>query len=154
MLDQIARHANIDLAITCKGDLHIDEHHSIEDTGIALGEALAKALGDKKGIERYGFLLPMDDCLAQVAIDFGGRSWIVWEAAFKREKIGEMPTEMFFHFFKSFSDAAKCNLNIKAEGENEHHKIESIFKGFARTIKMAVKRDVNNDSLPSTKGVL
>ena len=154
MLDQIARHGNIDLAITCNGDLHIDEHHSIEDTGIAFGEALAKALGDKKGIERYGFLLPMDDCLAQVAIDFGGRNWIVWEAAFKREKIGEMPTEMFFHFFKSFSDAAKCNLNIKAEGENEHHKIESIFKAFAKAIKMAVKRDINNNSLPSTKGVL
>ena len=154
MLDQIARHANIDLAITCNGDLHIDEHHSIEDTGIALGEALAKALGNKKGIERYGFLLPMDDCLAQVAIDFGGRNWIVWEAAYKREKIGEMPTEMFFHFFKSFSDAARCNLNIKAEGENEHHKIESIFKAFAKAIKMAVKRDISNNSLPSTKGVL
>jgi imidazoleglycerol-phosphate dehydratase / histidinol-phosphatase len=154
MLDQVARHGNIDLSITCNGDLHIDEHHSIEDTGIALGEAFAKALGDKKGIERYGFLLPMDDCLAQVAIDFGGRNWIVWEAVFKREKIGEMPTEMFFHFFKSFSDAAKCNLNIKAEGENEHHKIESIFKAFARAIKMAVKRDINNNSLPSTKGIL
>lgn len=154
MLDQIARHGNIDLAVSCKGDLHIDEHHSIEDTGIALGEAMAKALGDKRGIERYGFLLPMDDCLAQVAIDFGGRSWIVWKADFKREKIGEMPTEMFFHFFKSFSDAAKCNLNIKAEGDNEHHKIESIFKAFAKTIKMAVKRDINNDELPSTKGIL
>ena len=154
ILDQIARHGNIDLSITCNGDLHIDEHHSIEDTGIAFGEALAKALGDKKGIERYGFLLPMDDCLAQVAIDFGGRSWIVWEASFKREKVGEMPTEMFFHFFKSFSDAAKCNLNIKAEGENEHHKIESIFKAFAKAIKMAVKRDINNNSLPSTKGIL
>jgi imidazoleglycerol-phosphate dehydratase / histidinol-phosphatase len=154
MLDQVARHANIDLAITCNGDLHIDEHHSIEDTGIALGEAMAKALGDKKRIERYGFLLPMDDCLAQVAIDFGGRSWIVWDAVFKREKIGEMPTEMFFHFFKSFSDAARCNLNIKAEGENEHHKIESIFKAFAKAIRMAVKRDVNNNSLPSTKGIL
>jgi len=154
MLDQLARHGNIDLAVSCKGDLHIDEHHSIEDTGITLGEAIARALGDKRGIERYGFLLPMDDCLAQVAIDFGGRSWIVWEAEFKREKIGEMPTEMFFHFFKSFSDAAKCNLNIKAEGENEHHKIESIFKAFAKAIKMAVKRDVNNNSLPSTKGIL
>jgi len=154
MLDQLARHGNIDLAIDCKGDLHIDEHHSIEDTGIALGEAMAKALGDKRGIERYGFLLPMDDCLAQVALDFGGRSWIVWEAEFKREKIGEMPTEMFFHFFKSFSDAAKCNLNIKAEGENEHHKIESIFKAFAKAIKMAVKRDINNNALPSTKGIL
>ena len=154
MLDQLARHGNIDLSIECKGDLHIDEHHSIEDTGIALGEAIAKALGDKRGIERYGFLLPMDDCLAQVAIDFGGRNWIVWEAVFKREKIGEMPTEMFFHFFKSFSDASKCNLNIKAEGENEHHKIESIFKAFAKAIKMAAKRDINNNALPSTKGVL
>ncbi|MGB5007163.1 MAG: bifunctional histidinol-phosphatase/imidazoleglycerol-phosphate dehydratase, partial [Ferruginibacter sp.] len=149
------------LAITCIGDLHIDEHHSIEDTGIAFGEAMVKALGDKKGIERYGFsvpsgrqVLPMDDCLAQVAIDFGGRNWIVWETVFKREKIGAMPTEMFFHFFKSFSDAAKCNLNIKAEGENEHHKIEAIFKAFAKAIKMAVKRDINNNSLPSTKGVL
>ena len=154
MLDQLARHGNIDLAIDCKGDLHIDEHHSIEDTGIALGEAMVKALGDKRGIERYGFLLPMDDCLAQVALDFGGRNWIVWEAEFKREKVGEMPTEMFFHFFKSFSDAAKCNLNIKAEGENEHHKIESIFKAFAKAIKMAVKRDINNNALPSTKGIL
>lgn len=154
MLDQIARHGNIDLAVECKGDLHIDEHHSIEDTGIALGEAMLKALGDKRGIERYGFLLPMDDCLAQVALDFGGRNWIVWEAEFKREKIGEMPTEMFFHFFKSFSDASKCNLNIKAEGDNEHHKIESIFKAFAKAIKMAVKRDINNNALPSTKGVL
>ena len=154
MLDQVARHGNIDLSITCNGDLYIDEHHSIEDTGIAFGEALAKAIGDKKGIERYGFLLPMDDCLAQVAIDFGGRSWIVWDAAFKREKVGEMPTEMFFHFFKSFSDAAKCNLNVKAEGENEHHKIEAIFKAFAKAIKQAVKRDANNNSLPSTKGIL
>ncbi|MEO5890147.1 MAG: bifunctional histidinol-phosphatase/imidazoleglycerol-phosphate dehydratase HisB [Ferruginibacter sp.] len=154
MLDQIARHGNLDLTIVCLGDLHIDEHHSIEDTGIALGEAIVKALGDKRGIERYGFLLPMDDCLAQVAIDFGGRNWIVWEADFKREKVGEMPTEMFFHFFKSFSDAAKCNLNIKAEGDNEHHKIESIFKAFAKAIKMAVKKDINNNSLPSTKGVL
>ncbi|HQW93104.1 MAG TPA: bifunctional histidinol-phosphatase/imidazoleglycerol-phosphate dehydratase HisB [Ferruginibacter sp.] len=161
MLDQVARHGIIDLAITCIGDLHIDEHHSIEDTGIAFGEAMVKALGDKRGIERYGFsvpsgrqVLPMDDCLAQVAIDFGGRNWIVWETSFKREKIGAMPTEMFFHFFKSFSDAAKCNLNIKAEGENEHHKIEAIFKAFAKTIKMAVKRDINNNSLPSTKGVL
>lgn len=154
MLDQIARHGNIDLAIECLGDLHIDEHHSIEDTGIALGEAVAKALSEKRGIERYGFLLPMDDCLAQVAIDFGGRNWIVWETEFGREKIGEMPTEMFFHFFKSFSDAAKCNLNIKAEGDNEHHKIESIFKAFAKAIKMAVKRDINNNALPSTKGVL
>jgi imidazoleglycerol-phosphate dehydratase / histidinol-phosphatase len=154
MLEQIARHGNIDLNIECKGDLHIDEHHSIEDTGIAMGEAMAKALGDKRGIERYGFLLPMDDCLAQVAIDFGGRNWIVWEAEFKREKIGEMPTEMFFHFFKSFSDASKSNLNIKAQGENEHHKIESIFKAFAKAIKMAAKRDINNNALPSTKGLL
>jgi len=154
MLDQIARHGNIDLNIQCKGDLHIDEHHTIEDTGIALGEAILKALGDKRGIERYGFLLPMDDCLAQVAIDFGGRNWIVWEAEFKREKIGEMPTEMFYHFFKSFSDASKSNLNIKAEGENEHHKIESIFKAFAKAIKMAVKKDINNNALPSTKGML
>jgi imidazoleglycerol-phosphate dehydratase/histidinol-phosphatase len=154
MLEQLARHGNLDLAISCSGDLHIDEHHTIEDTGIALGEAMAEALGDKRGIERYGFLLPMDDCLAQVAIDFGGRSWLVWNADFKREKIGEMPTEMFFHFFKSFSDAAKCNLNIKADGTNEHHKIESIFKAFAKAIKMAVKRDANNNSLPSTKGIL
>jgi imidazoleglycerol-phosphate dehydratase/histidinol-phosphatase len=154
MLDQIARHGGIDLEIVANGDLHIDEHHTIEDTGIALGEVFALALGNKKGIERYGFCLPMDDCLSQVAIDFGGRNWIVWETVFKREKIGEMPTEMFFHFFKSFSDAAKCNLNIKAEGENEHHKIEAIFKAFAKAIKMAVKRDVNNMILPSTKGVL
>ena len=154
MLDQIAKHGSIDLEINAKGDLHIDEHHTIEDTGIALGEAFAQALGDKKGIGRYGFLLPMDDCLAQVALDFGGRNWLIWDASFTREKIGEMPTEMFYHFFKSFSDAAKCNLNIKAEGENEHHKIESIFKAFAKAIKMAVKRDVNNMVLPSTKGVL
>ncbi|HEY0245938.1 MAG TPA: bifunctional histidinol-phosphatase/imidazoleglycerol-phosphate dehydratase HisB [Mucilaginibacter sp.] len=154
MLDQIARHGSIDLEITAKGDLHIDEHHTIEDTGIALGEVFALALGNKKGIERYGFCLPMDDCLAQAAIDFGGRNWIVWDAEFKREKIGEMPTEMFYHFFKSFSDAAKCNLNIKAEGQNEHHKIEAIFKAFAKAIKMAVKRDVNKMVLPSTKGML
>jgi len=154
MLDQIARHGNIDLEVIAQGDLHIDEHHTIEDTGIALGEVFATALGNKRGIERYGFCLPMDDCLAQVAIDFGGRNWIVWDAEFKREKIGEMPTEMFYHFFKSFSDAAKCNLNIKAEGQNEHHKIEAIFKAFAKAIKMAVKRDVNNMVLPSTKGVL
>ncbi len=154
MLDQIARHGQMDLKLTCKGDLHIDEHHTIEDVGIALGEAIAKGLGDKRGIERYGFLLPMDDCLAQVALDFGGRAWLVWEAEFKREKVGEMPTEMFSHFFKSFSDAAKANLNIKAEGENEHHKIESIFKAFAKSIRMAVKRDINNNELPSTKGIL
>ena len=154
MLDQIARHGSIDLEITAKGDLHIDEHHTIEDTGIALGEVFAEALGNKKGIERYGFCLPMDDCLAQAAIDFGGRNWIVWDAEFNREKIGEMPTEMFYHFFKSFSDAARCNLNIKAEGQNEHHKIEAIFKAFAKAIKMAVKRDVDKMVLPSTKGVL
>ena len=154
MLEQIARHGGIDLSISCKGDLHIDEHHTIEDTGIALGEAFLKALGDKRGISRYGFLLPMDDCLAQVAVDFGGRNWIVWETEFKREKIGEMPTEMFFHFFKSFSDASKANLNIKAEGDNEHHKIEAIFKAFAKAIKMAVKRDLSNLRLPSTKGIL
>lgn len=154
MLDQIARHGGIDLEVNAKGDLHIDEHHTIEDTGIALGEVFATALGNKMGIERYGFCLPMDDCLAQAAIDFGGRNWIVWDATFKREKIGEMPTEMFFHFFKSFSDAAKCNLNIKAKGENEHHKIEARFKAFAKAIKMAIKRDVDKMVLPSTKGVL
>jgi len=154
MLEQISKHGNIDLIINCKGDLHIDEHHTIEDTGIALGEAFAKAIGDKRGIERYGFCLPMDDCLAQVAIDFGGRNWIEWEAEFKREKVGDMPTEMFFHFFKSFSDAAKCNLNIKAEGENEHHKIEAIFKSFAKAIKFSLKRDLDNNELPSTKGLL
>ncbi|MBC7401274.1 MAG: bifunctional histidinol-phosphatase/imidazoleglycerol-phosphate dehydratase HisB [Mucilaginibacter sp.] len=154
MLDQIARHGSIDLEIIAKGDLHIDEHHTIEDTGIVLGEVFAAALGNKKGIERYGFCLPMDDCLAQAAIDFGGRNWLVWEADFKREKVGDMPTEMFYHFFKSFSDAAKANLNIKAEGQNEHHKIEAIFKVFAKAIKMAVKRDVNNMVLPSTKGML
>jgi imidazoleglycerol-phosphate dehydratase/histidinol-phosphatase len=155
MLDQIAKHGNLDLTIQVQGDLHIDEHHTIEDTGIALGEAFLLALGQKKGIARYGFLLPMDDCLAQVALDFSGRNWLVWDAEFKREKIGEMPTEMFSHFFKSFSDAAKCNLNIKAEGENEHHKIESIFKAFAKSIQLAIKRDINNlNSLPSTKGLL
>ncbi len=154
MLDQIARHGSIDLEVTAKGDLHIDEHHTIEDTGIALGEVFATALGDKRGIERYGFCLPMDDCLAQAAIDFGGRNWLMWEANFKREKVGDMPTEMFYHFFKSFSDGAKCNLNIKAEGVNEHHKIEAIFKAFAKAIKMAVKRDADKMVLPSTKGVL
>jgi imidazoleglycerol-phosphate dehydratase / histidinol-phosphatase len=152
MLEQIARHGNIDLFIKVKGDLHIDEHHTIEDTALALGEAFLKTLGDKRGIERYGFCLPMDDCLAQVAIDFGGRPWLVWEATFNREKVGEMPTEMFFHFFKSFSDTAKCNLNVKAEGANEHHKIEAIFKAFAKSIKMAVRKQGNE--LPSTKGVL
>lgn len=154
MLDQIARHGSMNLNVLANGDLHIDEHHTIEDTGIALGEAFAKALGNKLGIERYGFCLPMDDCLAQVAIDFGGRNWIVWDAEFKREKVGDMPTEMFYHFFKSFSDAAKCNLNVKAEGDNEHHKIEAIFKAFAKAIKMAVKRDAEKLVLPSTKGVL
>lgn len=154
MLDQIARHGQLDLDITAKGDLEVDEHHTIEDTGIALGEVFAKALGDKLGVERYGFCLPMDDCLAQVAIDFGGRNWLVWEADFKREMIGKMPTEMFFHFFKSFTDGARCNLNIKAEGNNEHHKIEAIFKAFAKAIKMAVKRDLEKMILPSTKGVL
>ncbi|MFL9839257.1 bifunctional histidinol-phosphatase/imidazoleglycerol-phosphate dehydratase HisB [Flavobacterium sp. ST-75] len=153
MLDQLARHGGVDLEITVKGDLHIDEHHTIEDTALALGEAFLKALGSKKGIERYGFLLPMDDCLAQVAIDFGGRPWLVWEANFNREKVGEMPTEMFLHFFKSFSDTAKCNLNIKAEGDNEHHKIEAIFKAFAKAIKMAIKQ-TDNYTIPSTKGVL
>ncbi len=152
MLDQLSRHGNIDLTIETKGDLHIDEHHTIEDTALALGEAFINALGNKRGIERYGFCLPMDDCLAQVAIDFGGRPWLVWEAEFKREKIGEMPTEMFYHFFKSFSDTAKCNLNMKAEGTNEHHKIEALFKAFAKAIKMAVKKEGNQ--LPSTKGVL
>ncbi len=154
MLDQIARHGQMDLEITVNGDLEVDEHHTIEDTAIALGEVFNQALDNKLGIERYGFTLPMDDCLAQVAIDFGGRNWLVWEAEFKREKIGEMPTEMFFHFFKSFTDGAKCNLNIKAEGTNEHHKIEAIFKAFAKAIKMAVKRDVEKMILPSTKGML
>jgi imidazoleglycerol-phosphate dehydratase/histidinol-phosphatase len=153
MLDQIAKHGNIDLNITVKGDLYVDEHHTIEDVGIALGDVFAQALGSKKGINRYGFLLPMDDCLAQVALDFGGRSWLVWDAKFTREKIGEMPTEMFSHFFKSFCDGAKCNLNIKAEGENEHHKIESVFKAFAKAIKMAVQKDGTNN-IPSTKGIL
>ncbi|OPC01031.1 bifunctional imidazole glycerol-phosphate dehydratase/histidinol phosphatase [Elizabethkingia meningoseptica] len=154
MLDQIARHGQMDLDIQVKGDLEVDEHHTIEDTAIALGEVFSKALGNKLGIERYGFTLPMDDCLAQVAIDFGGRNWLVWEADFKREKIGEMPTEMFYHFFKSFTDGAKANLNIKAEGQNEHHKIEAIFKAFAKAIKSAVKRDPEKMILPSTKGIL
>lgn len=154
MLDQIARHGKLDLQVRTEGDLHIDEHHTIEDTGIALGEAFAKALFDKRGMERYGYALPMDEADAKVLIDFGGRNWIVWDASFQREKVGEMPTEMFFHFFKSFSDAAKCNLNISCQGDNEHHKIEAIFKAFAKSIKMAVKRDANNNSLPSTKGLL
>lgn len=154
MLDQLSRHGQMDLDIQVKGDLQVDEHHTIEDTSIALGEVFAKALGNKLGIERYGFCLPMDDCLAQVAIDFGGRSWLMWQAPFKREKIGDMPTEMFFHFFKSFADGAKANLNIKAEGFNEHHKIEAIFKAFAKAIKAAVKRDSEKMILPSTKGML
>ena len=154
MLDQLARHGQMDLDIKVKGDLEVDEHHTIEDTAIALGEVFHKALGNKLGIERYGFCLPMDDCLAQVAIDFGGRNWLVWETKFKREMIGKMPTEMFNHFFKSFTDGAKANLNIKAEGTNEHHKIEAIFKAFAKAIKMAVKRDVDKMVLPSTKGIL
>ncbi|WP_228237323.1 bifunctional histidinol-phosphatase/imidazoleglycerol-phosphate dehydratase HisB [Allomuricauda sp. M10] len=154
MLDQLARHGQMDLTIKVNGDLEVDEHHTIEDTAIALGEVFSKALGNKLGIERYGFCLPMDDCLAQVAIDFGGRNWLVWDAEFNREKIGKMPTEMFLHFFKSFSDGAKANLNIKAEGTNEHHKIEAIFKAFAKSIKMAVKRDVEKMVLPSTKGML
>jgi imidazoleglycerol-phosphate dehydratase / histidinol-phosphatase len=154
MLNQIGRHAGVDLEISVKGDLEVDEHHTIEDTALALGEAFQKAVGNKKGMERYGFCLPMDDCLAQVAIDFGGRPWLVWEAEFNREKVGDMPTEMFMHFFKSFSDAARCNLNIKAEGNNEHHKIEAIFKALAKAIKMAVKRDLYNFELPSTKGKL
>ena len=154
MLDQLARHGAMDLDIKVDGDLEVDEHHTIEDTAIALGEVFANALGNKMGIERYGFCLPMDDCLAQVAIDFGGRNWLVWDAEFNREHVGDMPTEMFIHFFKSFSDGAKANLNIKAEGQNEHHKIEAIFKAFAKSIKMAVKRDVEKMVLPSTKGVL
>lgn len=154
MLDQIARHGQVDLSIEVDGDLEVDEHHTIEDTAIALGEVFASTLGNKLGIERYGFCLPMDDSLAQVAIDFGGRNWIEWNAEFKREMIGNMPTEMFFHFFKSFSDGAKCNLNIMVKGDNEHHKIEAIFKAFAKAIKMAVKRDVDKMILPSTKGVL
>ncbi|WP_149303246.1 bifunctional histidinol-phosphatase/imidazoleglycerol-phosphate dehydratase HisB [Pareuzebyella sediminis] len=154
MLDQLARHGQMDLEIAVDGDLEVDEHHTIEDTAIALGEVFYSALGNKMGIERYGFCLPMDDCLAQVAIDFGGRNWLVWDAEFKREKIGDMPTEMFYHFFKSFTDGAKANLNIQAEGTNEHHKIEAIFKAFAKAIKMAVKRDAEKMVLPSTKGVL
>lgn len=154
MLEQIGRHGMMDLYVRCNGDLHVDEHHTIEDTGIVLGECLLKALGDKRGIERYGYTLPMDDCLCQVALDFGGRPWLVWDVEFKREKIGEMPTEMFPHFFKSVSDASRMNLNIKAEGTNEHHKIEGIFKAFARSVRMAVKRDIYHYQLPSTKGAL
>jgi imidazoleglycerol-phosphate dehydratase/histidinol-phosphatase len=154
MLEQIARHGALDLYIKCDGDLHIDEHHTIEDVGIALGEAFSLGLTDKRGMERYGYALPMDEAEAKVLIDFGGRNWMVWDAEFKREKIGEMPTEMFFHFFKSFSDAAKANINISCKGDNEHHKIEAIFKAFAKSIKMAVKRNPDSDALPSTKGVL
>ena len=154
MLDQIGKHSGIDLTVRVKGDLEVDEHHTIEDTDIALGEALLKALGDKRGIERYGYCLPMDDCLCSVALDFGGRPWLVWDAAFHREKVGDMPTEMFLHFFKSLSDAARMNLNIKAEGTNEHHKIEGIFKALARSIKMAIRRDIYRYELPSTKGAL
>lgn len=154
MLEQIGHHGMVDITVHTKGDLHVDEHHTIEDTAIGIGECIAKALGDKRGIERYGYCLPMDDSLCQVALDFGGRPWLVWDAEFKREKIGEMPTEMFLHFFKSLSDAAKMNLNIKAEGQNEHHKIEGIFKALARAIKMAVRRDINHFQLPSSKGML
>lgn len=154
MLEQIAKHGNMDLVIQVKGDLYVDEHHTIEDTGLALGECFLNALGTKRGIERYGYCLPMDDCLCQVALDFGGRPWLVWDADFKREKIGDVPTEMFYHFFKSLSDTAKMNLNIKAEGDNEHHKIEGIFKALARSLKMAVKRDIYHFQLPSSKGVL
>ena len=154
MLDQIGKHSGIDLTVRVKGDLEVDEHHTIEQTAIALGEALLKALGDKRGIERYGYCLPMDDCLCSVALDFGGRPWLVWDAAFHREKVGDMPTEMFLHFFKSLSDAARMNLNIKAEGTNEHHKIEGIFKALARSIKMAIRRDIYRYELPSTKGAL
>lgn len=154
LLEQIGRHSGMNLTVRVKGDLHVDEHHTIEDTAIALGECIYRALGNKRGIERYGYVLPMDDCLCQVALDFGGRPWLVWDAQFRREKIGDVSTEMFMHFFKSFSDSARMNLNIKAEGENEHHKIEGIFKGLARAMKMAVKRDVYHFGLPSTKGML
>lgn len=154
MISQIGRHSGIDLSVETVGDLEVDEHHTIEDTALALGEAFAKAIGNKAGMQRYGFCLPMDDCLAQVAIDFGGRPWLVWDVSFKREKIGDVPTEMFFHFFKSFSDTAQCNLNIRAEGDNEHHKIEAIFKAFARAIRMAIRRDPFNNEIPSTKGKL
>jgi imidazoleglycerol-phosphate dehydratase/histidinol-phosphatase len=154
MLDQLARHAGVELIVETEGDLHVDEHHTVEDTALAVGEAFYQALGSKRGIERYGFALPMDDSMAQVLIDFGGRPWIVWDAEFRRERVGDMPTELFYHFFKSFSDTARCNLNIKAEGANEHHKIEAIFKAFARAIKMAIRRDIFNYELPTTKGVI
>ncbi len=154
MLDQIARHGGIDLDVTAKGDLHIDEHHTVEDTGLALGEAFAKTLGDKRGLMRYGFALPMDDAEAQVSVDFGGRPWIVWDVKFERERVGDLPTEMVFHFFKSFSDAAKCNLNVRCQGNNEHHKIEAIFKAFARAVRMALQVDMEDEGLPTTKGVV
>ena len=154
MLEQIGKHAGMDLTIQVKGDLQVDEHHTIEDTALALGEALRKALGDKRGIERYGYTLPMDDCLCSVVLDFGGRPWLVWDVDFKRERVGDVPTEMFLHFFKSLSDAARMNLNIKAEGQNEHHKIEGIFKALARSLKMAVRRDIYHYNLPSTKGLI
>ena len=154
MLEQISKHGMIDLYVRCKGDLDVDEHHTIEDVALALGECIRKALGDKRGIERYGYCLPMDDCLCQVALDFGGRPWLVWDAEFHREKVGEMPTEMFLHFFKSLSDSAAMNLNIKADGQNEHHKIEGIFKAFARSLRMAVRRDITHFQLPSSKGTL
>ena len=154
MLEQISKHGHIDLTVRCQGDLHVDEHHTIEDTALALGECLLKALGDKRGIERYGYCLPMDDCLCQVALDFGGRPWLVWEAEFHRERVGEMPTEMFLHFFKSLSDAARMNLHVRAEGQNEHHKIEGVFKALARAVRMAVRRDVEHFTLPSSKGTL
>ncbi|HZH35531.1 MAG TPA: imidazoleglycerol-phosphate dehydratase HisB, partial [Pyrinomonadaceae bacterium] len=154
MLEQIARHGSVDLKVKAMGDLHIDEHHTVEDTAITLGQAFDEALKDKRGMERYGFCLPMDDCLAQVALDFGGRNWLVWEAEFRRERIGDVPTELFPHFFKSFTDNARCNLNIKAEGTNEHHKIESIFKAFAKSVKTAVRRNTDSTALPSTKGSL
>lgn len=154
MLEQIGKHGGIDLDIQVKGDLNVDEHHTIEDTALTLGECISQALGDKRGIERYGFCLPMDDCLCQVALDFSGRPWLVWDADFKRERIGDMPTEMFLHFFKSLSDAARMNLNIKAEGGNEHHKIEGIFKALARSIRMAVKRDIHHYHIPSSKGCI
>ena len=154
MLDQLGKHGGMDLEVRAAGDLHVDEHHTIEDTAITLGEAFGIALGDKRGIERYGFVLPMDDCLASVSLDFGGRAWLEWEVELKREKVGDFPTEMLYHFFKSFSDAAKCNLNIRAEGINEHHKIEAVFKAFARAVRQATRLDPDNQTLPSTKGKL
>ena len=154
MLDQIARHSGCDLTVRVKGDLHVDEHHTVEDTALALGEAFGKALGDKTGLERYGYVLPMDDCLATAALDFGGRPWLVWKVEFRRERVGDVPTELFFHFFKSFSDTARCNLFLRAEGDNDHHKAEALFKGLARAMKMALRRDPFNFQLPTTKGLL